>query len=179
LPLRQLDATAAVAPNSVSNNNLGGGVQKNFSQTGGSYNKQFNADAIYYHGEHALEMHPLALRSTNGSRSRTDKDPASAILHCALPSRSTLCRPTTAGRARREAICMEQKSRASRPRRCWVRDVYSSLNKEEADGMQQVPTRHRVLLPRPRQITRGMDILGAREQCSTVRCGYPQARIRR
>jgi hypothetical protein len=52
LPLRQLDATAAVAPNFVSNNNLGGGVQKNFSQTGGSHNKQFNADTIYYHGEH-------------------------------------------------------------------------------------------------------------------------------
>jgi hypothetical protein len=150
LPLRQLDAAAAVAPNLVSNKNLGAGAQKNTQQTGGSHNTQFNADTIIYHGEHALDTHPLALRSTNGSRSRTDEDPASAILHCALPSRSTLCRPTAAGRARREAICMEQKSCTGRPRRCWVRDVYSPLNKEEADGMQQVPARHRVLLPYPR-----------------------------
>jgi hypothetical protein len=53
-PLRQLDATAAVAPNFVSNNNLGGGEQKNFSQTGGSHNKQFNARTINYLGEHGL-----------------------------------------------------------------------------------------------------------------------------
>jgi hypothetical protein len=148
LPLRQLNAAATVSPNCVLNKNLGAGAQKNTQQTGGSYNTQFNADTINYNGERALDTHPLVLRSTNGSRSRTDKDPASTILHCALPSRSTLCRPTTAGRARREAICMEQKSRASRPRRRWVRDVYCPLNKEEADSMQQIPTRYRVLLPR-------------------------------
>jgi hypothetical protein len=177
LPLRQLEAPATVTPNLVSNNNLGVGAQKNFQQTGGFHNTQFNADTINYHGEHALDTHPLALRSTNGNRSRTDKDPASAIIHRALPSRSTLCRPTTAGRARRKAICMEQKSCASRPRRCWVRDVYSPLKKQKADGMQQVPTRHRVLLPWPRQITRGMDVLGAREQCVTVRYRHTQARM--
>jgi hypothetical protein len=47
LPLRQPEAK-----NSVSNNNLGAGTQKNFSQVGGSHNKQFNADTINYHGEH-------------------------------------------------------------------------------------------------------------------------------
>jgi hypothetical protein len=52
LPLRQLEAAASLPPNLVSNNNLGGGAQKNFSQTGGSHNKQFNADTINYHGEH-------------------------------------------------------------------------------------------------------------------------------
>jgi hypothetical protein len=148
LPLRQLEVAASSLPNSVVNNNLGAGAQNNSQQIGGSHNTQFIAGIINYRGEHALDTHSLALRSTNGSRSRTDKDPASAILHCALPSRSTLCRPTTAARARREAIRMEQKSCASRPRRRGVRDVYSPLNKEEADGMQQVPTRHRVLLPR-------------------------------
>ena len=91
LPLRQLEAAAAVAPNLVSNNNHGAGAQKNSQQTGGFYNTQFNADTINYHGEHALDTYPLALRSTNGSRSRTDKDPASAIFHRALPPRSTLC----------------------------------------------------------------------------------------
>lgn len=162
LPLRQPEAAALVPRNLVSNKNLGAGVQKNFSQMRGSHNTQFNAETVNYYGGHALDTHPLALRSTNGSCSRTDKDPASAILHCALPSRSTLCRPTAVGRARREAICMEQKCCTSRPRRRGVRDVYSPLNKEEADGMQQVPTRHRVVLPYPRQITGSMDILGAR-----------------
>jgi hypothetical protein len=57
---------------------------------------------------------------------------------------------------------MEQKSCTSRPGRCWARDMYSPLNKKEADGMQQVPTCHRVLLPYPPQITGSMDILGAR-----------------
>jgi hypothetical protein len=47
LPLRQLEAQ-----NSVSNNNLGAGAQKNFQQTGGFHNTQFNADTINYHGEH-------------------------------------------------------------------------------------------------------------------------------
>jgi hypothetical protein len=162
LPLRQLEAAASLPPNLKSNNNLGGGTQKNFSQTGGSHNKQFNADTIKYYGEHILDMHPLALRSTNGSGARTKKDPASAILHRALPSRSKLCRPTTTGRARGKAVDMEQKRCAGRPWRRGVRDVYSPLKKEEADGMQQVPTRHRVLLQYPRQITRSMDLLGAR-----------------
>jgi hypothetical protein len=52
LPLGQLHATAAVTPTFVSNFNLGGGEQRNFLQTGGSHNKQFNADIIYYNGEH-------------------------------------------------------------------------------------------------------------------------------
>jgi hypothetical protein len=98
LPLRQLDAAAPVPPNLVSNINLGAGAQKNFQQTGGSLNTQFNADTINYYGEHALDMHPLALRNTNGSGARTHKDRASAILNRAFSSRSTLCRPTTAGR---------------------------------------------------------------------------------
>jgi hypothetical protein len=160
LPLRQLEAVALMSSNLVSNNNLGAGAQKNFQQMGGSHNTQFNADTINYHGEHALDTHPLALRSTNGSLSRTDKDPASAILHCALPSRSTLCRPTTAGRGRREAICMEQKSCTNRPWWCGVRNMYNRLNKHEADDLQQVAARHRVLLPSARQVTRSMDVLG-------------------
>jgi hypothetical protein len=91
LPLRQLEAAAPMSSSLISNNNLGAGAQKNFQQTAGSHNTQFNADTINYHGEYALDTHPLALRSTNSSRSRTGKDPASAILHCALLSRPTLC----------------------------------------------------------------------------------------
>lgn len=166
-------------PNLVSNNNLGAGAQKNFQQTGGSHNKQFIADIINYYGEHALDLCPLAVRNTDGSGARTNKDPASAILHRALPSRSTLCRPTTAGRARREAICMEQKSCTSRSRRRGVRNVYNPLNKQEADDLQQVAARYRVLLSSPQQITRSMDVLGAREQCRTVRCRHTQTRMRR
>jgi hypothetical protein len=86
LPLRQLEAVAPMSSNLVSNNNLGAGAQKNFLQTGGYHNTQFNADTISYHGECTPDTHPLFLRSTNSSRSRTDKDPASAILHCALLS---------------------------------------------------------------------------------------------
>jgi len=96
LPVQQLEAAAPVSSNLISNNNLGAGAQKNFSQTGGSHNTQFNADTINYHGEHGLDTHSLALRSTNSSGARTNKDPASAILHSALSSRSTLYRPTTA-----------------------------------------------------------------------------------
>jgi hypothetical protein len=47
LPLRQPEAK-----NSVSNNNLGAGAQKNFQQTGGFHNTQFTADTINYRGEH-------------------------------------------------------------------------------------------------------------------------------
>jgi hypothetical protein len=47
LPLRQPEAQ-----NSVSNNNLGAGAQKNFQQTGGFHNTQFTADTINYRGEH-------------------------------------------------------------------------------------------------------------------------------
>ena len=53
LPLRQLVAAAQVPPNLVSNNNLGAGAQKNFPQTGGSHNTQFNADTINYSREFA------------------------------------------------------------------------------------------------------------------------------
>jgi hypothetical protein len=178
LPPRQLDATAA-PPNFVSNNNLGAGVQKNFSQMGGSHNTQVNAETVNYYGEHDLETHSLAFRSTNSSITRTNKDPTSAILHRALPSRSTLCRPTTAGRARREAICMEQESCTSGSRWRGVRDVYNPLNKQKADGLQQVAARHRVLLPCPQQITRSMDVLGPCQRSGTVRCRHTQARMGR
>lgn len=177
-PLRQLEAATPVPSNLVWNNNLGAGAQKNFQQTGGSYNTQINGDTINYHGEHALDTHPLALRSADCSGTRTNKDPASAIFHGALSSRSTLCLPTTAERVRREAICMEQKGCTSRPRRRRVRSGGNPLNKQKADDLQQVSARHRVLLPCPRQITRNMDILGPCEQCSTVRCRHSQARMR-
>ena len=52
LPLRQSEVPATVPLNCVVNNNLGEGAQKNFPQTGGSHNTQFNADTINYHGEH-------------------------------------------------------------------------------------------------------------------------------
>jgi len=55
LPLRQLEAAAPMSPDFVSFNNPGGGAQKNFQQTGGSHNTQFNADTINYHGEQALK----------------------------------------------------------------------------------------------------------------------------
>ena len=96
LPLRQSDAARPVPPNLVSNNNLGSGAQKNFQQTGGFNNTQFNAETINYHGKHGSDTLALAPRSTNGSGARTHEDPAYAILHRAFPSRSTLCRPTTA-----------------------------------------------------------------------------------
>jgi hypothetical protein len=123
LPLRQPDAARPVPPNLVSNNNLGAGAQKNFQQTGGSHNTQFNADTINYHGEHAPDTHPLAFRSTNGSGVRTNKDPALANLHRALPPRSRLRPPAATGRARREAVCMEQNSCTGRPGRRGVRKV--------------------------------------------------------
>jgi hypothetical protein len=96
LPLRQPEAAQPVPPNLVSNNNLGAGAQKNFQQTGGFNNTQFNAETINYHGKHGSDTLALAPRSTNGSGARTHEDPASAILHRAFPPRSTLCRPTTA-----------------------------------------------------------------------------------
>jgi phosphoglycerol transferase MdoB-like AlkP superfamily enzyme len=96
LPLRQLNATAAAAQNFVSNNNLGAGVQKNFQQTGGFNNTQFNAETINYHGKHGSDTLALAPRSTDGSAARTRKDPTSTILHSALPSRSRLCWSATA-----------------------------------------------------------------------------------
>jgi hypothetical protein len=180
LPLRQQVAAQPVPPNLVSNNNLGAGAQKNFQQTGGSHNTQFNADTINYHGEHAPDTHPLAFRSTNGSGVRTNKDPALANLHRALPPRSRLRPPAATGRARREAVCMEQNSCTGRPGRRGVRKVWNPpLNNREADDLQQVATRDRVLLPCAQQITGSMDVLGPREQRGPVRCRYPQARMRR
>ena len=49
---RQQEAAALVPPYLVSNTNLGAGAQKNFHQTGGSHNTQFNAETINYHGKH-------------------------------------------------------------------------------------------------------------------------------
>jgi hypothetical protein len=136
LPLRQLEAAAPIPPNLISNNNLGAGAQKNFQQTGGFHNTQFNANTINYHGEHGPQTRAQALRSTNGSIVRTRKDPTSAILHRALPSRSTLRPPTTAGRAGREAICREQKTCVGRPRRRRVGSVYSPQSKRKADDLK-------------------------------------------
>jgi hypothetical protein len=135
LPLRQLEVAAQVPRNLTSNNNLGTGTQKSSQQTGGCHNTQFTAETINYHGELTLDTRSLALRSTNGSGVRTNKDTASAVIHRALLSRYTLCRPTRARRARREAFCMEQKSCTSRPRRCRVRGVYSALDKQKADNV--------------------------------------------
>jgi hypothetical protein len=106
LPLRRLEAAASKAPNLVSNKNIGAGEQKNFQQTEGSHNTQFKAETIHYHGEHSLWTRALAHRTTNGG-ARTNKDPASAILYRALPSRSRLCRPTITSRARGKAVDME------------------------------------------------------------------------
>lgn len=178
-PCDRWDYCADMDLNLILNKNLDAGGQKNFQQIGGSHNVQYNADIINYHGERALDMHPLALCNTNGNGARPSKKPASTVLHCALPSRPELCRPTGARKARRKVICMEQKSC---PRRHWwrrVRQNHHVLKRWKADGLQKVATRHRVLLSCPRKITRSMDILGARQQCSTVRCRHSQACMRR
>ena len=64
LPLRQSEVPATVPPNCVVNNNLGAGAQKNFQQTGGFNNTQFNAETINYHGKHGSDTLALAPRST-------------------------------------------------------------------------------------------------------------------
>jgi hypothetical protein len=52
LLLRQLEVAAPISSNLISNNNFSSGTQKNFAQTGGSHNEQFNADTINYQGGH-------------------------------------------------------------------------------------------------------------------------------
>jgi len=81
-PLRQLVAAAQVPPNLVSNNNLGAGAQKNSQQTGGSYNTQFTADTINYHGEHALTCICwlfTILTALVQERTRTPPPPSSTV----------------------------------------------------------------------------------------------------
>ena len=66
----------------VSNNNLGAGAQKNFQQTGGFHNTQFNAETINYHGEHILTrirwLFPI-LTALVQERTRTPPPPSSTV----------------------------------------------------------------------------------------------------
>jgi hypothetical protein len=152
LPLRQPEVADPIPTNAVSNNNLGAGTQKNHQQTGGCNNTQVNAKTINnYLGKHGSDALVLVLHGTNNSAARTPEDPASAsasaVFHRALPSRSALCRPTTAGRPRGETVYKRHKSCVGRTRRRRVRSVYSPPNKRKADDLKQVAARHRVLLP--------------------------------
>jgi hypothetical protein len=74
LPLRQSEAAQPDPPSLVSNNNLGAGAQKNFQQTGGFNNTQFNAETINYHGKHGSDT--LAAVQ---ERTKTPPPPSSTV----------------------------------------------------------------------------------------------------
>jgi len=66
----------------LSNNNLGAGAQKNFQQTGGFHNTQFNAETINYYGEHILARIRwlfTILTALVQERTRTPPPPSSTL----------------------------------------------------------------------------------------------------